>query len=253
LDGLLTRPWQAGCLPYAAVREQPTRVDAVTIKGTSEGLVITLGSGPLHEVLAEMEARLRAKASFFLGGRVALHVGDRPLSVEQLQAIGELLAELGVGLWAVGSDHPATLVAARELGLESIILAQAGPPPLAAGQASREEGSGLVLRGTLRSGQTVRYAGHVVLIGDVNPGAEVVAGGDIVIWGKLRGNAYAGAAGDEEAVICALQLAPSQIRIASFIARSPERGRAPKAAEMAHVQNGQIVVERWDKVDRSET
>jgi septum site-determining protein MinC len=93
----------------------------------------------------------------------------------------------------------------------------------------------------------------VVIIGDVNPGAEVVAGGDIVVWGKLRGKAHAGAAGDEDAVVCALQLAPNQIRIASLIARPPERGRTPKAAEIAHVQNGRIVVERWDKVSRSET
>ncbi|HSJ52826.1 MAG TPA: septum site-determining protein MinC [Anaerolineae bacterium] len=234
--------------------KQPTSVDTVTIKGTSEGLVITLGAGPLHEVLAEMEARLRAKASFFRGGRVALHVGDRPLSVEQLREIGGLLEALGMGLWAVSSDHPTTVVAVREMGLESIVPVQApaGAPP-APGPLSREEIPGLVLRRTLRSGQAVRHAGHVVLIGDVNPGAEVVAGGDIIIWGKLRGTAHAGAAGDEDAVICALQLAPSQIRIASLIARSPERGRAPKAAEMASVQNGRIVVERWDKVDRSGT
>jgi len=228
-------------------------VDTVTIKGTSEGLVITLGAGPLHEVLTEMEARLRAKASFFRGGRVALHVGDRPLSVEQLQEIGGLLEAWGVGLCAVSSDHPTTVVAVREMGLESIVPVQAGAPPPASGQPSREEIPGLVLRRTLRSGQAVRHAGHLVLIGDVNPGGEVVAGGDIIVWGKLRGTAHAGAGGDEEAVICALQLAPSQIRIASLIARSPERGRAPKAAEMASVQNGQIVVERWDKVDRSGT
>jgi len=234
------------------VRETATRADTVTIKGTSEGLVITLGAGPLQEVLAEMEARLRAKASFFLGGRVALHVSDRPLNVEQLREVGLRLEALGIGLWAVCSDHPATLVAAQEIGLESIVSVHASPPPLAPSQASREEGAGLVLRGTLRSGQVVSHAGHVVLIGDVNPGAEVVAGGDIIIWGKLRGNAYAGAGGDEEAVICALQLAPSQIRIASLIARSPERGRPPKAAEMASVLDGQIVVERWDKAHRSE-
>ena len=226
-------------------------MDRVTIKGTSEGLVITLGEGPLHEVTAELEARLRGKASFFRGGRVALHVGDRPLSAEQLQEIGSLLESLGMGLWAVGSDHPTTLVAIRELGLESIVSAEAGAP--APGPASPDEVPGLVLHRTLRSGQALRHAGHVVLIGDVNPGAEIVAGGDIIIWGKLRGTAHAGASGDEEAVICALQLAPSQIRIASLIARSPERGRAPKAAEMASVQNGRIVVERWDKVDRSGT
>ena len=156
-----------------------------------------------------------------------------------------------MGLWAVGSDHPATVVAAHEMGLESIVSGQAGAPT-ASGQPFGEEPGGLVLRGTLRSGQVVSHTGHVVLIGDINPGAEIVAGGDIVVWGKLRGKAHAGATGNEEAVICALQLAPSQIRIASVIARSPERGKPPKAAEVASVHDGQIVVERWDKVHRSE-
>ncbi len=230
-------------------------MDTVTIKGTSEGLVITLGDGPLHEVLEVMEARLRARASFFLGGRVALHVGDRRLSAEQLQEIGELLQTLGMGLWAVGGDHPRTAIAVQEMGLESIAPVQASRPPSAPvpAAAAPADVETLVLRRTLRSGQEVNHAGHVVIIGDVNPGAEVTAGGDIVVWGKLRGKAHAGATGDEAAVICALQLIPNQIRIASAIARSPERGRAPKAAETAYIQNGRIVVERWDKVHRSET
>jgi len=107
--------------------------------------------------------------------------------------------------------------------------------------------AGLVVRRTLRSGQAIRHAGHIILIGDVNPGAEVVAGGDIVVWGKLRGTVHAGAMGDDRAVVCALELAPSQIRIGLHIARSPERSRRPKAPEIASVQEEGIVVERWNK------
>ncbi len=214
----------------------------VTIKGTSDGLVIHLGDGPLDSVLGEMEARLASKATFFLGGRVALRVGARALSTEQLTAIGCTMEDLGVTLWAVESDHPATHVAARELGLETELR---NMRVLAPEQPARQDMAGIVVRRTLRSGQAVRHAGHVTLIGDVNPGAEVVAGGDIVVWGKLRGTVHAGAVGDDGAVVCALQLAPSQIRIGSFIARSPERGRPPKVPEMASVQDGDIVVERW--------
>jgi len=223
-------------------------VEPVTIKGTSEGLTISLGDGPLHDVLDEVEARLQAKASFFRGGRVALRVGERPLSAEQLESIGHLLETLGMSLWAVEGEHPATHTAAQELGLETRM--PSGPrethPPTEG--YPRDEMSGLVLRRTLRSGQAVHHAGHVVLIGDVNPGAEVIAGGDIVIWGKLRGTAHAGAMGDEGAMICALQLTPSQLRIGSLIARPPDRGRPPKTPEVASVQKGQIVVERWDKM-----
>lgn len=223
-------------------------MERVVIRGTREGLIINLGSGPLYEVLEEMETRLSSQASFFRGGRVVLHTGDRALSTEQLRSIGNLLEGLGVSLWAIETDHPETETAARELGLE--VRADLAPP-LAAEVPEmllREERPGMVVRRTLRSGQAVHHTGHVVLIGDVNPGAEIVAGGDIVIWGKLRGTAHAGAMGDETALICALQLMPSQIRIGSLIARPPDRSRPPKVPEVASVQKGRIVVERWSKM-----
>lgn len=219
--------------------------DTVAIKGTSEGLVISLGEGPLGAVLDEMDTRLGAKASFFVGGRVALRVGDRSLSTEQLQKIGSQLEAHGVTLWAVESEHPATCVAAEELGLETSLHLATRPPQPVPEQIPREELTGLLVRRTLRSGQAIRHAGHVTLLGDVNPGAEIVAGGDIVVWGRLRGIAHAGAMGDEGAIICALELAPSQIRISSHVARPPERSRPPKTPECASVQDDRIVVERW--------
>ena len=221
--------------------------ESVTIRGTSEGLIITLGSGPFETVVNEMEERLESRASFFRGGRVALRVGDRSVSVEQLQTIGAILERLGMTLWAIDGDHPATHVAARELELE-VNLHPSAPPVAAASElVSLEEMAGIVVHRTLRSGQAVHYPGHVTLIGDVNPGAEIVAGGHIVVWGRLRGNAHAGAMGDEQAVICALQMQPNQIRIGSHIARPPDRSWRPKAPEKAIVQDGLIVVERWKK------
>lgn len=221
--------------------------ETVSIKGTSEGLVISLGAGPLQEVLEDMESALSAKASFFIGGRVALRVGDRPLSAEQLALIGRRLEGFGMTLWGVDGEHPATLASARELGLE--IARQLKDRPVHPGpeQTTREELPGIVVRRTLRSGQALQHVGHVTLIGDLNPGAEIVAGGDIIVFGRLRGIAHAGAMGDEQAIICALELAPSQLRIGSHIARPPDRSRPPKMPEIASVQDGQITLERWTK------
>lgn len=219
--------------------------EGITIKGTSDGLIITLGSGPLDTVLSELETRLSSRASFFVGGRVALRVGDRPLSVEQLEGIGVLLEGIGISLWAVESAHPTTQVAAQELGLEGSLRPAVSDSSVAE-HIPREEMVGIVKLGTLRSGQTVRHAGHITLIGDVNPGAELVAGGDIIVWGKLRGMVHAGAIGDEGAIVCALQLAPNQIRIGSHIARPPDRGRPPTVPEIARLHEGGIVVERWN-------
>lgn len=101
----------------------------------------------------------------------------------------------------------------------------------------------LFLRMTLRSGQTINHKGHLVIVGDVNPGAEVIAEGDIVIWGALRGIAHAGSAGNEASEIRALRLQPIQLRIAHAIARAPDRPRGKPSTpgpELARVVDGQI-------------
>ena len=107
----------------------------------------------------------------------------------------------------------------------------------------------LYLRQTLRSGQTVSHAGHLVIIGDVNPGAEIMAEGDITIWGALRGIAHAGIGGNVNAEIRALKLQPIQIRIAHAIARSPDRPRVKYAGakvgpEAARIVDGRIKISR---------
>lgn len=102
----------------------------------------------------------------------------------------------------------------------------------------------LLMKQTLRSGQRVSHKGHLVIIGDVNPGAELVAEGDITVWGALRGIAHAGASGNTSAEIRALKFEPIQLRIAQCIARSPDRhkskGNAAGGPETARVVDGKI-------------
>jgi septum site-determining protein MinC len=104
----------------------------------------------------------------------------------------------------------------------------------------------LYIRRTLRSGQRVRYDGSVVVMGDVNPGAEVLAAGDVIVLGAMRGMAHAGCQGDGTCCVMALRLEPTQIRIGKTISRPPEgRGEGPQAPERARVVDGQVVIERW--------
>jgi septum site-determining protein MinC len=106
----------------------------------------------------------------------------------------------------------------------------------------------MYLKQTLRSGQAVSHKGHLVIIGDVNAGAEVVAEGDITIWGCLRGVAHAGLGGNTQAEIRALKLQPIQIRIADSIARSPDPPKAGQSTgwgpESARLVNGKIRILR---------
>jgi len=230
----------------------------VNIKGTSDGLVVDIGAGDWDGLLAELSALLEQTASFFKGGRVALRVGPRQLSADQLERIGGLLEQHQMSLWAVFSDSEETRQAVASLGLETALVpaapADRGPAGhlegAGSGEASQAEEDAVLVRRTLRSGQALRYAGHVVVIGDVNPGAEIFAGGDVVVWGRLRGTVHAGASGDDRAVVCALALAPTQLRIGRYIARSPGNetdGQHAKVIlpETASVQEDQIVVEPW--------
>lgn len=101
----------------------------------------------------------------------------------------------------------------------------------------------LYMRQTLRSGQAISHKGHLVIVGDVNPGAEVMADGDITIWGALRGVAHAGVGGNTNAEIRALRFDPIQLRIAQAIARSPDRPKVSlktTGPETARIVNGII-------------
>jgi septum site-determining protein MinC len=231
----------------------------INIKGTSYGLVIHIGSGDWSSLLAELITRLDQTPSFFKGGRVALQLGPRVLAQHQVEHVGDLLKAHQMSLWAVISDSEETRQVAAEVGLETAPSSSQTSPPDSEQpeEAIADDRTAILIRRTLRSGQSIHYPGHVVVIGDVNPGAEVVAGGDVVVWGRLRGIVHAGAGGDDSAVVCALALAPTQLRISRHIALSPghelsrreghlQRVKGGRTVpEVAFVQDGQIVAEPW--------
>lgn len=223
--------------------------DSITIKGIKDGLLVTInGAGEWREAAPALLTRLDETADFFKGARVALEVGTRAISAAELGRLRDAFSERQVNLYAVLSESLVTSNAAQALGLK---VALAAPLPASAqaqidAEADPEEAreAAVLVRRTLRSGRSVRHEGHVIVFGDVNAGAEIVAEGDIFVWGRLRGLAHAGAGGNEGAVVCALDLAPTQLRIARHIAVSPAAKGQPQP-EMARVKDGQIVAERW--------
>ena len=102
----------------------------------------------------------------------------------------------------------------------------------------------LMLAGRVRSGQKVTTPKHLLILGDVNPGAEVAAGGDILVMGSLCGTAFAGQPDNPEVMILALDFRPTQIQIGKFVAAGVHSEPTHKA-EFAHVEDGAIVVEDY--------
>jgi septum site-determining protein MinC len=99
---------------------------------------------------------------------------------------------------------------------------------------------------TLRSGNEVESDGHIVVLGDVNPGAILKAKGNIIVMGKLRGIAHAGIGGNNDAFIAANSLMPNQIRISDIISRAPDNADTVDriTPEKALISDGRIIIER---------
>lgn len=215
----------------------------IQIKGIRDGLLITLDGAAWPDLVTAFTANIDGQPDFFKGARVALEVGANELRVAELSALRDQLSERGVSLWAVLSESPVTEATARNLGLATR-LSKPRPAEVPEGGGQVPAEAAKWVEGPLRSGGRVVHDGNVVVLGDVNPGAEIVAGGSIVVWGRLRGVVHAGAQGDEAAVVCALELAPTQLRIAGEIAVSPKK-QGKNQPEVARLQDGRLAAEPW--------
>ncbi len=221
--------------------------ELIAIKGVKDGLVISLSpTENWQSVTDHLASRIDDRADFFSGAAITVELGTRPVPKYELSSLKALLERRGLSLSLVLSESDTTRESALALDLKtdsnnrSATKEKQETLPV----DPEETGTwGVLVRRTLRSGRIVHSEGHVVIVGDVNPGAKVIAAGDIIVWGKLRGTAHAGADGNESAVVCALDMNPSQLRIASYIVTSPPGKRRNVVPEMALIRNNQIVVE----------
>jgi len=235
--------------------------ETITIKGIREGLIVSLPTtyGAWRGALEQLETRLDASPAFFKGARVGLIIGAWELGEDDIREARDLLLRHDVILWALISDNLKTQEAAARLGLDTKLPqreVRPQPAPLPAEPAPASDvtsqtatdvsETAMVVHRTLRSGVSLRHPGSLIIIGDVHSGAEVIAGGDVVVWGKLHGTVHAGAFGDNEAVVCALDLTPTQLRIGHIITRSPDDHRRKIQPEMARVMRGRIEAVAWN-------
>ena len=99
------------------------------------------------------------------------------------------------------------------------------------------------LRTSLRSGQKIEVEGSIVLIGDVNSGAEIIASDNIIIMGSLRGLAHAGAKGNREAIIAAGAIDTVQIRIADIVKEMDKSEEEKDELSYCYVEGENIIIE----------
>lgn len=182
-------------------------------RGTRGGILLSLDA----EDTAESVETLLTERQDLLGGKVIVEVSERiPWAVLELLA-GKV----------------------REAGGELKELR----PPTAVIQA---RGETQIVSRTVRSGAKLESSGSLVVLGDVNAGAELIANDDIIVIGALRGLAHAGAGGNENAVIWAQQILSPQLRIGSALAQAGETGEGARGPEVAHLREGAIVLRPWN-------
>ena len=213
--------------------------DKIKIKGENDGLMLEFPPDlSFLEIVEELSRKLDSGSGFFLRGTL-VRVPRNRFSKEELAELQELFRTHGL---ICRLEKPVPMRSASPVP-PSPKPAAASVSPQEAMQDAPELQRMLVIDKTLRGGQAVETEGSVIVFGNVNPGAQITAGGSVDIRGTCRGLVHAGAAGDSTAFIIADHLMPTQIRIANYVARSPDEPEDFGKAERAYVKDGQIVIE----------
>ena len=221
----------------------------VQIKGIREGLLITVRDDDWPNAKAALQEQIKEQSEFLRGGQLILDVGNHVIRAAELGQLRDMITDDGLVLWAVLSNSKVTQQNAQLLGLATRINKPSPERTSHTIETALTGEEAVLVRRTLRSGYSLQYVGHVVVIGDVNPGSEIVAGGDVVVWGRLRGMVHAGAEGNQDAIICAMDLTPTQLRIADHIATTPKRQGKPQP-EVARIVDGQVVAVPWQPMSK---
>lgn len=207
----------------------------VVIKSNKYGITLFLDKElSFQELLKEIEEKFKASAKFFENAQMALAFEGRYLSEEEQVEVIRVIQE--------NSTVEILCVIEQDILKESY-MKQA----LEERQHERAANDGRFYKGTLRSGQVLESETSIIILGDVNPGATVVSKGNVVVLGALKGTIHAGAAGNENTFVAALNMTPMQIRIGDAIARSAD-GPTNKKSSMtgpmiAYTEDGNIYME----------
>ncbi len=210
--------------------------DAVSIKGTKEGLVIILNPGYSFEDLKkELLEKIISANGFFKGAEFTFMPSKITLAesriLEEICQKHGLIPNNEIKFPGDSDLKPKSVQTNDSQSFETNIPADAS--------------NCLLLEHGIRSGQTLQYDGHITVLGDVNAGGELIASGNILVMGALRGIAHAGVFGDEKSVIVAHRMKAKQLRISKIVGRSSGESNSHNYPEIARMVDGRILIEPY--------
>lgn len=209
----------------------------VMIKGNNYGIVVVLNPDiEFQELREDIIKKFSESKSFFKDANMAISFEGRTLTTEQEKDVLDIISEYtDMNIICVVDDNP-ELEDKFKTTMEERLM-------------ELGDGTGQFYKGILRSGSYLEFENSAIIIGDVNIGAKVVSKGNIIVLGSLKGTAHAGATGDTNAFVIALDMRPSQIRISNSIARSPDKPIKEPLSEtmIAYLEDGNIYIEPLNK------
>ena len=208
--------------------------DGVLIKGNREGINTTINMSrfaSFEDMLQLLIRKLSKGKHFYKGTTLILRLDLKSISKNNVDTLRETLL--------------------KEIDLKDIILEDIEQYVNKLEEKESKmfsgvyEGKTKFIRKTVRGGQSINYQGNIVIIGDVNSGAEVYAAGNVIVLGRIKGKVHAGTNGNTKAVIAAFLLQPEILKIADVMGMSPDDIEKPQYPELAKIKDGTIIVEPY--------
>jgi len=211
--------------------------NSVMIKGNKYGIIVVLSPDvPFDELKQLVAEKFKESSKFFDNAKMAISFEGRKLTTENQKEILDIISEnTDMHIVCVMENDPETEETFKK-SVEQKLL-------------ELSNNSGQFYKGILRSGTSLEFETSVVIIGDVNHGASIVSKGNIIVLGSLKGHAFAGATGNTNSFVVALDMSPTQIRIADTIARAPDKPVKDEVKEtkIAFLEDGNIYIEPLNK------
>ena len=209
----------------------------IVFKGSKNGITILINKDADFEVVtSELKKKLEQSKGFFGSTSLNIELGGRDLEPDELERLKDIFKDVLVGDCNITVQNPDDTNGSKETSVSKADKSY--------DLFGIDEGITKFYKKTVRSGQRIEAMCNLVIVGDVNPGAELLAYGNIVVFGSLKGIVHAGCNGNREAFVAALNFNPSQLRIGDIFTRSPDGAiNSEFHPEIAFIKNDTIVIE----------
>ncbi len=211
---------------------------SVDLRMTKKGVVLFIEEyEDLSQLFSDITKKFSQLNGFFTSGdKLSIMVKDREKYSKDITEIVSFVEKMGfkVGEILVGEMSrrtPNKMSVKQKLNIVE-------------SESSNRLNPTKVVKKTIRSGQAVIHDGDVVIVGNLNSGGEVISAGNVIVLGEARGVVRAGVKGDENSIVFAISMNPELVQIANYVAHVPEQVKNT----VAHVRNGKVILEKYDKV-----